>query len=315
MKAFLLAGGFATRLWPLTERRPKPLLPLLGKPMLTHLVEKIPKDIPVTVSTNASFEGAFRTWMERIDHPKLNLVVEGTTKDDHKLGALGAVAQWITDAKIDDDLLILTGDNYLGFDLQAFLQAFTGKPLLAAHDIGDPEKARQFGVVVAEGTRVTGFEEKPREPKSTLVSTGCVILPKAALPVLLAFAKVKPDNLGGIFEELLQKKFAVDCFSFSEPWVDIGSFGSYLDAHRKLTGEHVIADPSAFLTGTTCKGSISIGGNAKIINSELTDCMIFDDVVIENCTLRNCVIDDACVLKGIDLSGQMLRSGTTLVLD
>ncbi len=314
MHAFLLAGGFATRLWPLTERRPKPLLPLAGKPMLTHLVEKIPAGIPVTVSTNAAFEETFRAWMAGLGRSELSLVVEGTTKDDHKLGALGAVAQWIKNEGIDDDLLILTGDNYLGFDLGAFIKTFRGSSLLAAHDIGDREKAKAFGVVVTDGNRVTSFEEKPKEPRSTLVSTGCVVLPRAALPVLLAFAAVKPDNLGGIFEELLRKNLPVECFTFSEPWMDIGSFGSYLDAHRTLIGDGVIKDATATIEGTAMTGAVSVAKNSVIRQSELTDCMVFDGVTIEDCTLKNCVIDDGCALKGLDLSGQMLRAGTVLKL-
>ena len=112
MRAFILAGGFATRLWPLTEKRAKPLLPIAGKELLTYIVEGIPADIPVTVSTNASFADGFKKWMDAITRPGLELIVEGTQRDDHKLGALGSIAEWIRAEKIDDDLLILTGDNY-----------------------------------------------------------------------------------------------------------------------------------------------------------------------------------------------------------
>ena len=155
MHAFILAGGFATRLWPLTEKRAKPLLPIAGKPIITHLVEKIPAGMPVTVSTNATFADGFKKWMDPAPgsgqvpmHQGMELVVEGTQKDDHKLGALGSIAEWVRAEKIDDDLLILTGDNYLGFSLDDFLRAFDGHPLLAAHDIGDLERAKAFGTVI-----------------------------------------------------------------------------------------------------------------------------------------------------------------------
>ena len=82
MRAFILAGGFATRLWPLTEKRAKPLLPLRGKPILTHLVEKIPADLPVTVSTNAAFEDAFEEWRRDLGRSETEIVVEGTKHDD-----------------------------------------------------------------------------------------------------------------------------------------------------------------------------------------------------------------------------------------
>ncbi|MSR87044.1 NDP-sugar synthase [Candidatus Peribacteria bacterium] len=350
MHAFILAGGFATRLWPLTEKRAKPLLPLAGKPIITHLVEKIPSGIPITVSTNAAMQDGFKRWLDDVQKspvgvgslsralPRgerplpIKLVVEGTTKDDHKLGALGSIAQWVETEKIEDDLLILTGDNYLGFSLEEFLKAFTGNPLLAAHDVGDLERAKSFGVVTLKsqgsplpasaqralgegsGEGVLAFSEKPKDPTSTLVSTGCVVIPKNVLPVLRDYAKVKPDNLGGIFEELLRKNIPVDCFTFSGHWMDIGSFHSYLDAHRELVGEQALVDPTASVKDTEMRGSVTVGKNCVIERSELVDCMVFDGVTIRDCTLRDCVIDDGCALQGIDLQKQMLRTGTKLIV-
>ena len=86
MHAFILAGGFATRLWPLTESRPKPLLPLAGKPILTHLIEKIPKDIPITVSTNAVFADAFHQWQSQVAKRQLpiRILIEDARHDDHE---------------------------------------------------------------------------------------------------------------------------------------------------------------------------------------------------------------------------------------
>ena len=151
MHAFILAGGFATRLWPLTEKRAKPLLPLAGKPLISHLVEGIPSDIPVTVSTNAAFRDSFTEWKEASGRDNLTIVIEDSEADDHKLGALGATAQWITQESIDDDLLLLTGDNYCGFAISDFLAAGQpGHALIAAHDIGDIDRAKQFGTVITE---------------------------------------------------------------------------------------------------------------------------------------------------------------------
>lgn len=329
MRAFILAGGFATRLWPLTEKRAKPLLPLAGKPIVTHLIEKIPAGIPVTVSTNAAFAEGFKKWVDETERPGIELIVEGTRRDDHKLGALGSIAEWVAAEQVDDDLLILTGDNYLGFSMENFLSAFRGNPLLAIHDIGDPERAKAFGTVVidrnspppfkGEGTGVRvlpvrAFEEKPLSPASTLVSTGCVILPRSTLGVLREFARVKPDNLGGIFEEFLRRSIAVDCFAFTEPWMDIGSFHSYLEAHRQLIGDRALIDPTATVRESQLRGSVTVGKNCIIEGSDLTDCMVFDTVTIRDCTLRDCVIDDGCILQGIDLQKQMLRTGTKLIV-
>jgi glucose-1-phosphate thymidylyltransferase len=333
MHAFILAGGFATRLWPLTESRPKPLLPLAGKPILTHLVEKIPGNIPITVSTNAVFADAFHAWQSQIINRKSPIVVliEDTRHDDQKLGALGAVAQWITDTNIDDDILLLTGDNYLGCSLESFLEsARPDTPLLAAHDIGDLEHAKQFGTVVIDQSQIlpTGqaganqkianrpvhsFEEKPKDPKSTLVSTGCSLLPRSSLPILVEYAKEHPDNVGGIFEEFLRRKIPVEAFLFYEPWFDIGSFDAYLEATTALVGRNVLVGEQSLLGQSECTGSVVLGNNCTVRNATLENVVLFDGCTIENCDLRDCICDNDCMLKGIDLQKKMLRRGTTLL--
>ncbi|TSC97511.1 MAG: glucose-1-phosphate thymidylyltransferase [Candidatus Peregrinibacteria bacterium Greene1014_49] len=324
MKAFILAGGFATRLWPLTESRPKPLLPLAGKPILTHLVEKIPKDIPITVSTNAVFADAFHQWQSQIANRQLQILIEDTRHDDHKLGALGAVAQWITDTKIDDDILLLTGDNYLGCSLESFIQsARPDTPLLAAHDIGDLERAAQFGTVIIDKSQIinrksqivpiSSFQEKPLNPRSTLVSTGCSLLPRSTLPILVAYAKEHPDNVGGIFEEFLRQNIPVDAFLFSEPWFDIGSFEAYLEATTALVGKNILTGESTTLENAQCSGSVVLGNGTIVRNSTLENVVLFENCTIENCDLRNCICDEECILKGIDLQKKMLRKGTKLV--
>lgn len=315
MKVFILAGGFATRLWPLTEKRAKPLLPLAGKPLLTHLVEKIPEGIPVTVSTNAVFAEDFEIWKIENGKLKMEILIEDVGHEDEKLGALGAVARWITEESINDDILLLAGDNYVGFSIEEFVRQYdekpkyNGKPFIALHDIGPKEKASQFGTVIVDGgtMRVTGFEEKPTEPKTTNVSTGVYILPKDYLQPLVDYAKQKPDNIGGVFEHFLNKGHEFYALSFNEPWFDIGSFEAYLEATKVLAGETPSTD------GNTFKGSVVIGKNSCVKNSTLTDVVAFEDCNIDDCVLERCIIDNGCHLCGIDLSGKMLREGTKLI--
>lgn len=318
MQVFILAGGYATRLWPLTEKRSKPLLPIAGKPLLTHLIEKIPASMQVTVSTNSVFEEAFDEWIQGLHRPNITLEIEDTKHEDHKLGALGALGMWLEENKIQEDVLVLTGDNYLGFDMQEFLAHFDGvSPLLAAHDIGDVSKASAFGTVLAKGTGpvmdVMGFEEKPKDPKTSLVSTGCFVLPRNTIPLTIAHAKRKPDNVGGIFEEFLAQGIAVRAFVFTDPWLDIGSFASYLAAHRLLVhGKTLLGNESQVDGETACTESVCIGDRSTIKKSTLTDCIVMDDCRIEDCVLKDCIVDDGCVLKGVDLTGKMIRAGTSL---
>ena len=314
MHAFILAGGFATRLWPLTEKRAKPLLPLAGKTLLSHITGKIPATMSVTVSTNAAFADGFEAWKKSEGGRNITIVVEQTKSDQEKLGALGAVAQWIVQSGIDDDVLLLTGDNYFGFSFDAFLAAYKeDTPLLAAYDIGDREKAKAFGTVIAEDKRtITAFEEKPASPKTSLVSTGCSIIPKTHLKLLQEYAHHHPDNVGGIFEEFLRRKIAVGCFTFTEPWFDIGSFEAYLEATRALVGKNILFGEAAKLTDTICEGSVVLGKASHVTGSELRDCVLFEGCRVTDCVLERCIIDDGCELSGIDLTGKMLRTGTVL---
>lgn len=312
MHAFILAGGFATRLWPLTEHRAKPLLPVAGVPLINYLVEDIPADVPITVSTNAAFEKDFTDWKQSLNRD-VTILIEQTISDDQKLGALGATAQWIGQAKINDDILLLTGDNYCGFTFSTFLEAAKpGITLIAVHDIQQTELAKAFGTVLAEGDRVTGFEEKPAEPKTTLVNTGCSLLPKEVLPILLEYAKHHPDNVGGVFEELLQHNKSIECFRFTEPWFDIGSFQAYLKATQALVGENILQESDTELRDTSCTGSVVIGPRCQVSNSELENVVLFGNCTVHDCVLRDCIIDTDCELKGIDLTGKMLRQGTRL---
>lgn len=315
MEAFILAGGFATRLWPLTEKRAKPLLPLAGVPILSHLVEQIPKDIPITVSTNAALREGFEQWHATLKRPNVSVVIEDAAHDDHKLGALGAVAAWVKQQNFTEDLLLLTGDNYCGFSMEKFLsETKQDTALLAAYDIGNLEAAQSFGTVIVNKDRRTieAFEEKPRDPKTTLVSTGCSFLPASSIPILCAYAAEHPDNVGGIFEELLAKGKSVEAFIFEEPWFDIGSFEAYLAATKALVGEKALLHETAHMEDTDVRGTVVAGANVSIRKSVLENVVIFDDCTIEDCVLTDCILDTKCVLRGIDLTGKMLRSGTAL---
>ena len=319
MKAFVLAGGFATRLWPLTEKRAKPLLPLAGKPLLTHLVEKIPEGIPITVSTNAVFAVDFENWKSQVSSLKsqVSILIEDAGHEGEKLGALGAVAKWVREEKIHEDVLLLAGDNYIGFSIEEFLKEYRSHPLLAAYDIRDKEKARQLGTVVAEGKNVRAFEEKPQNPRSTLVSTGCFVLPAHSLAELTAFAKEKPDNIGGVFEHFLKVGSPIECIAFTEPWFDIGSFEAYLEATKALVGDNVLDGgyqyTSILKQSNILLGSVVLGKNSDVKRSTLKNVVLFEDCVIEDCILENCILDNGCILQGVDLTGKMLRENTKLV--
>jgi len=311
MKCIILAGGFATRLWPLTENKAKPLLHLKDRPMASHIVERLPDDMEIIISTNAVFEQAFKEWIKTHPGKNIRIFVEDSDDDSGKKGALGATSLIIQKEKLEDDLLLLAGDNYFDFDMQIFLDRFDENPLLAAYDIEDLEKAKKFGVVIEKEGHAVEFQEKPEAPKSTLVSTGCFIFPQKNLKDIVHYAKENNDNLGGVFEYLTKKGDIVDVFKFTEDWVDIGSYEAYLRANKDLMDGNVIEKEGVQQEGENeLSGGVYLGGNVSIKDSTIESSVILAGSRIENCVIRHCVIDENCHLKNLDLSYKMIRQGS-----
>ncbi|MFC2036131.1 nucleotidyltransferase family protein [Chloroflexota bacterium] len=229
MKSIILASGFGTRLYPLTINTPKCLLEYKGKPILNHIIDKIPEHVDILVTTNRKFETHFRKWQRTLDR-EVVLCVEPVLTEEESLGAVGSLTYCITKANILDDILVLAGDNYFEFDLSKFISISTyyGKnALVAIHDIGDISRACQFGVVQLYKQKIVRFDEKPVEPQSTLVATGCYLLPVRIIPLLLQFVrKGEVNNLGNFIAHLANVD-DVYTYTFTEPWVDIGSFDTY----------------------------------------------------------------------------------------
>ena len=153
MKSLILASGFGKRLYPLTTTRAKGLLEYKGKPLISHIVAKIPQSIDILVNTNKKFEADFHRWQDIIDRA-VTLCVEPVFTEEQALGAVGSLDYWVKAKNIADDLLVIASDNYFELDLRRFIAAYNGKnTLVAVHDIGDRSKATQYGVVQLDGHR------------------------------------------------------------------------------------------------------------------------------------------------------------------
>jgi glucose-1-phosphate thymidylyltransferase len=227
MKCLILASGFGTRMYPLTQNQAKALLPYRGKPMINHIVDKIPPDIEILVNVNKKFEADFNQW-QKLQSNKVTICVEDVHSEKEMLGAVGALDFWIKNKGIKEDLLLFGSDNYFEFDLADFMKAYNRKnTLIAVYDVGDPARATQYGVVKLEGDRIMELEEKPAKPKSSLVSTACWILPPAVFPVIAEFCReAMRDNLGSFITYLLERD-TVRAYRFKELWMDIGSLDIY----------------------------------------------------------------------------------------
>ena len=217
----ILASGFGTRLYPLTRDTAKALIEYRGKPLLTHIVERIPRNTDILLVTNRKFEVDFRRWQDNTDR-RAKIAIEDVWTEKDKEGALGSLTFGIEQGNINEDLLVLASDDYFEFDLSRFVAAYNGEnALVAVHDIGDKDRARQFGVVEVERGRIVKCEEKPMHPKTSLIGIACYILPPRLFPVLSRYHHEHPeiDQLGHFITYLVEYD-AVDAYVFTELWLD-----------------------------------------------------------------------------------------------
>lgn len=308
MQVLILAGGFAKRLWPLTLDKAKALLPVGGKPVISHIVEKIPVGVPIIVSTNTVFADDFSAWRQTHPDRDITIFVEPTQSEQTKKGALGAVGLAVKELAINDDLLIIGSDNFFTFSVEDFLNSTQNQPTMAVFDIKDREAAKRFGVVVCDGRRITHFQEKPENPASTLVVGACFWIPSRYLPDVREAAELMPDKLGGLFEHFLNKKIEAHVYSFTGYWNDIGSFDAYLDAHVQ-SGANLdipahLLDPKH---NNTFEGVNHIDKNAIIENSQIRNSIILFGVTIKNSSVDTCIVDSNCALTDQKISNQIIR--------
>jgi glucose-1-phosphate thymidylyltransferase len=246
MKAVVLAGGFARRLWPLTKDFPKPLLSVGGRPIIEHILEKlgaVDEIDKVFVSVNGKFDRHFREWLANYEPAKpVEIFTEPASCEDEKLGAVGALGFLLREAGIDDDLLVVAGDNMFDFDMNEFLRHGNGEsPVVALFDMEDSEKIRsKYGVVLlGDGGVIKEFHEKPENPLSTLVSTGCYFFPKGMVSMIHQYLEGKNcADAPGFFISWLAGQMAVQGFVFDgdSRWFDIGSLESLDEAKRIFGG-------------------------------------------------------------------------------
>lgn len=239
MKALILAAGYAVRMYPLTEQQSKPLLQIGGKAIIDHTLEKLDDVLAikeVLIITNDRFYGDFLQWKNGYKGPKnITIINDGTKNNDDRLGAIGDLHLVLQQQHINEDLLVIAGDNLFQFSLNDFVDFFNREKstLVAFHDMKEVTKIKgKYGVGVIDGTQLVHFEEKPLNPSSTLVSTACYFFAASDLPLVQDLIhRGQVDAPGHLIRWLLEKS-RVRGFVFEEPWFDIGSFESLQEAQE-----------------------------------------------------------------------------------
>lgn len=231
MKALILAAGYATRLWPLTLNRPKPLLPIKNKPIIEYSIEKLEKLVEVDniyVVTNTKFVKNFKKWTSGYKTDKKIHIIDDKMKAvDERRGSIGDIIYSIESGNIKDDLLVIAGDNLFNFSLNNFVKfSISHKPYvtIGLFDVGDKQLAKKYGIaVINDGAKITDFIEKPKQPPSTLAAMCLYFIPPDRFSSIKEYkSEGLPLDLAGNFIEWLSKKEPVYGYTFKGLWLDIG---------------------------------------------------------------------------------------------
>lgn len=172
MKCVILAAGYATRLYPLTENFPKPLLEVAGKPILDWLIDDMASTGMVEeyiVISNHKFAHIFEEWAAKKSEVTIRVIDDGTTSNETRLGAVKDIQFAIEQLQLDDDLLVMAGDNLLDFSLGEFMRYGKEKNATCVMRYYEASEARlhKTGVIEIDANDgILSFEEKPAQPKS-----------------------------------------------------------------------------------------------------------------------------------------------------
>jgi glucose-1-phosphate thymidylyltransferase len=243
MKLIILAAGYATRLYPLTINQPKPLLEVSERPMIEHVIDHL-KDVPeltgVIIISNEKFHGHFEKWASDYQISGQNIPItvvnDKSTDENNRLGAIGDMVFAMNDQSIDEDVIVVAGDNLFSQSIKAFGEFCLEKkaPVLGVYDVGRLEDTKKYSEVHTDmNGHITSFEEKPEYPSTTVIGIALYYYPKDLIPTIKQYVEDghNADQPGRLVQWLYPR---IPVFTWSLPglWYDIGSKETLEEANR-----------------------------------------------------------------------------------
>ncbi len=238
VRALVLAAGWATRLGPIAQDRPKHLLPVGATTPLDVVVDRLdalPQVERICVWTNDAFAQAFEAWAhERTCRASLAVASNGTRRLEERLGAVGDLARYLERDPCDEPLLILGGDQLFDAGLDEVARVAVHHAVVAVHDVGRPDLVRRYASVEIDADgRVLRLVEKDPAPNGTLAVTAIYGLPAEVLPEVSRHLAEggAPDNLGHLAERLAGQG-RLRGVRLEGRWIDVGSADEYARGRR-----------------------------------------------------------------------------------
>lgn len=306
MQVILLAGGKGTRLFPITQTRPKPMVPIQNEPVMAHILRLLARNgiSHVTVTTHYLGDQIQDFFGDTFEQISLQY-----QKEEIPLGTAGGVK---LAANGEEDVLVISGDAFCETDLQNAIAFHKQKQADATLILSRVENPLEYGVVVCDATgKVLGFLEKPSYTQACTdtVNTGIYLLSPQAIQAIPAGI---PYDFGqDLFPKLLAAGAELYGYVSKESWCDIGSLESYYTCNfMKCNLSNILPSDakiaaSAQLCGTILMNGCKVGENSVITDSILCEQVrVGDDCIIET----GCVIGANCKLG----NGVHIKKGTIL---
>lgn len=318
MKAVVLVGGEGTRMRPLTETVPKPLIPLIDRPFLQHVLDHLARHGVEEVLLSSPylgevFEAFVRAWA---GVPRITWITES-----QPLGTGGAIAN--AASHLDGTFLVLNGDILTDLDLTALVSAHRSAGSIATITLTKVEDARPFGLVTQDdGGRVLAFREKPAEPVSGWVNAGTYVLEPAAVAGVPVDRAVSVER--EVFPSLIDRGERVMAFASTAYWMDLGTPEKYLRATFDVLDGRLedcsypapFVDPGATIDLQAHLGRWVVVGPGAVVEAgaEVEDAVILAGARVEGgAAVRDSVIGPGAVVeRGVRVEGVVTAEGERL---
>ncbi len=235
MKCIIIAAGYATRLSPLTENFPKPLLEVGGKPILDHLIDDVePMIDEFIVVTNNKFAKIFEDWAS--NKRNVRIIDDGTRTNETRLGAVKDIQ--LAAKNIEDDVLVMAGDNLLDFSLKGFVEFAKQKKTscVMCHEENDLKKKHKTAIItVDKQNKILTYEEKPKEPKGNLAVPPFYVYRQEDIQrIQEALDEGCGYDAPGSFAAWLSHKAPMHAYIMPGHRYDIGDLKSYEDVKKRF---------------------------------------------------------------------------------
>ena len=242
MKVLILAAGYGTRLASVIKDTPKPLIPVGNRPLIDYVVDKlqgIKSLTEIVVVSNNKFSSHFERWAKARAGIPIRVVNDGTNTPEERLGSVGDIRFVWQRESLQDDWLIIGGDNLFDQDVSVFMEFARSKTpaiSIGVFDIKDIGAATKFGVVaLGKDQRVTSFQEKPKMPLASTIAMCVYYFPKQTVGYLEEYlGQSNAVDAAGSYIQWLSEKKNVYGFQFSGKWYDIGSIESLEEARANF---------------------------------------------------------------------------------